>query len=246
MSDFTLILHSHLPWVLGHGRWPHGSDWLNEIVLGCYLPLLEGADALLADGVSPAWTIGLSPVLCEQLSHPAFRREFGAFAANRIAHLEDDRAAFARTGDDDGVTLTDFWRAEMRRHLDRFDKANGNVVTALRALEERGAIEIMTCAATHGYLPLLGRDASIDLQLRVAVATHERHFGRSPRGIWLPESAYRPRYGWSLPTGPHRRETRGVRPGIEEWIADRGLRYFVTDLHMAQDGTPMSTQHLAE
>ena len=28
--DFVLALHSHLPWVLNHGRWPHGSDWLTE------------------------------------------------------------------------------------------------------------------------------------------------------------------------------------------------------------------------
>ena len=28
--DFVLTLHSHLPYVLNHGRWPHGSDWLCE------------------------------------------------------------------------------------------------------------------------------------------------------------------------------------------------------------------------
>ena len=41
-----------------------------------------------------------------------------------------------------------------------------------------GHIEIITCAATHGYLPLLSRDESIHLQLRTAVETHRRHFGR--------------------------------------------------------------------
>jgi 1,4-alpha-glucan branching enzyme len=25
--DFVLTLHTHLPYVLNHGRWPHGSDW---------------------------------------------------------------------------------------------------------------------------------------------------------------------------------------------------------------------------
>ena len=62
--------------------------------------------------------------------------------------------------------------------------------------------EIITCAATHGYLPLLSRDESIHLQLAAAVATHTRHFGRAPRGIWLPECAYRPRYEWTAPADP--------------------------------------------
>ena len=38
---FVLTLHSHLPYVLNHGRWPHGSDWLCEATLDTYLPLLE-------------------------------------------------------------------------------------------------------------------------------------------------------------------------------------------------------------
>src|SRR5207244_11080857 len=40
-SAFALVLHTHLPMVLNHGRWPHGSDWLCEAAFECYLPLLE-------------------------------------------------------------------------------------------------------------------------------------------------------------------------------------------------------------
>ena len=29
-GTFTLVLHSHLPYVISHGRWPHGMDWLND------------------------------------------------------------------------------------------------------------------------------------------------------------------------------------------------------------------------
>ena len=35
----AFVLHAHLPWVLGHGTWPHGEDWLAEAVVHCYLPL---------------------------------------------------------------------------------------------------------------------------------------------------------------------------------------------------------------
>jgi hypothetical protein len=40
-SPFALVLHTHLPMVVNHGRWPHGSDWLCEAAFECYLPLLE-------------------------------------------------------------------------------------------------------------------------------------------------------------------------------------------------------------
>ena len=39
VGTFTFVLHSHLPWVLHHGRWPHGVDWLNEAAAETYLPL---------------------------------------------------------------------------------------------------------------------------------------------------------------------------------------------------------------
>ncbi|MGH2404424.1 MAG: DUF1957 domain-containing protein, partial [bacterium] len=57
---FALVLHSHLPFVLGHGRWPHGSDWLSEVTVGSYLPLLETFTNLVESGASPHATINLS------------------------------------------------------------------------------------------------------------------------------------------------------------------------------------------
>jgi len=32
--QFSLVLHSHIPYVLAHGSWPHGMDWLfSEVVI---------------------------------------------------------------------------------------------------------------------------------------------------------------------------------------------------------------------
>ena len=47
--DFVFTLHSHLPYVLNHGRWPHGSDWICEAALDTYLPLLEALQRLGAE-----------------------------------------------------------------------------------------------------------------------------------------------------------------------------------------------------
>ena len=60
---FALVLHTHLPFVLGHGRWPHGSDWLSEVTVGCYLPLLDTFASLATSGHPPRITIDVSPVL---------------------------------------------------------------------------------------------------------------------------------------------------------------------------------------
>ena len=64
---FAFVLHGHLPYVLSHGRWPHGMDWLNEAAAETYLPLLRIFDQLASEGHSAKVTMGLSPVLCEQL-----------------------------------------------------------------------------------------------------------------------------------------------------------------------------------
>ena len=37
----TFTLHSHLPYVVHHGTWPHGLDWLHEAAAETYLPLLR-------------------------------------------------------------------------------------------------------------------------------------------------------------------------------------------------------------
>ena len=238
-SPFALVLHTHLPMVLNHGRWPHGSDWLCEAVFECYLPLLETAHRLVADGISPKWTVNLSPILTEQLASPEFQTELSFYYENVRRACVESRDHFDRGGNKEIVRLTSFWEEFYERMWEMHRRIGGDIPGTFAELQRGGHIEIITCAATHGYLPLLGRDESIHLQLRTAVETHRRHFGRAPRGIWLPECAYRPRYEWTPPTGRERGRVRWVRPGIEEMLAAHGLEYFVADAHLVSAGRPM-------
>ena len=99
---FSLVLHTHLPMVVNHGRWPHGCDWLNEATFECYLPLLETAHRLVAEGISPKWTVNLSPVLAEQLASPEFQKELVVLLRECSARVRGEpRALPARrsTGD---------------------------------------------------------------------------------------------------------------------------------------------------
>src|SRR5438876_5944 len=82
-----------------------------------------------------------------------------------------------------------------------------DLLSAARRLQDSGHVEILASAATHGYLPLLGRDSAVSAQLRTGVRAYQRHFRRNPRATWLPECAYRPSY-----VGPD----GTVRPGLED------------------------------
>jgi 1,4-alpha-glucan branching enzyme len=236
---FALVLHTHLPMVVNHGRWPHGSDWLNEATFECYLPLLDVAHRLVADGVSPKWTLNLSPVLVEQLASPEFQKELAFYYENVRRACVDSREYFATHGAPELLGLCDFWQAHYERMWELHRRIGGDIPGTFAELQRGGHVEIITCAATHGYLPLLSRDESIHLQLRTAVETHKRHFGVAPRGIWLPECAYRPRYEWTPPTGRERSNERRLRPGIEELLAAHGLEYFVADSHLVAAGKPV-------
>src|SRR5437773_3342783 len=89
--EFVLGLHSHLPYVLNHGRWPHGSDWLCEAALDTYLPLLERLEELATEGTPAPVTIGFTPVLANQLASPTFVKEMAAFFAQRLAACDEAR-----------------------------------------------------------------------------------------------------------------------------------------------------------
>ncbi|MGH2571182.1 MAG: DUF1957 domain-containing protein, partial [bacterium] len=202
LGSFGFFLHGHLPWVLPHGRWPHGAEWLCEAAIETYLPLVRAVRRLRDKGVPGGITLGVSPVLAEQLAAREFREILHEYMDDRIATAHEEAAAFRAGGEHDLAELADRWETfhgDARSFF--FEELGGDLIGALRDLEETGALELATCGATHGYLPLLGRDESITLQLELACRVHERHFGRPPRGVWLPEAAYRPAGPWHAAAG---------------------------------------------
>jgi 1,4-alpha-glucan branching enzyme len=234
--DFVLALHTHLPYVLHHGRWPHGSDWLCEAALDTYLPLLDHLLQLEAARVPAPLTIGLTPVLANQLVSADFIREFEAFLAQRLAACDEAPTSLRSTGDEILLPLVGYWRARLLRAQALFRELEHDLVGALRRLEGAGRLELIGSAATHGFLPLLARDESIRLQLAVGRNEHRRLLGRLPAGCWLPECAYRPRGEWRpAPDAPN----RGIRRGIDEHLSDAGFQYFFTDAHLAHAGVPL-------
>lgn len=227
---FSLVLHGHLPYVLTHGTWPHGSDMLFECAAESYLPLLQVFDRLVAEGVSPKVTMGITPVLAEQLSHPDFKQQFADYLLARAQSAEEDRVQFGEQNEPRFASLAESWRQHfLATHRAFTEHYHSDLVGAFRRLWEGGHIEIITSAATHGYLPLLGADESIQAQIKQAVAAHRRHFGQAPCGFWLPECGYRPRYRWRSPLPDAGPQEPVLRKGVEEFLAESGLGYFIVD-----------------
>ena len=109
LGSYALVLHSHIPYVLAHGRWPHGMDWLAEVAAETYVPLLDVLDRLVGEGISPRLTLGLTPVLCEQLADPTFQDEFLDYLDQKVQTAKDNQQQFKFEGNMHMLGLAHYW-----------------------------------------------------------------------------------------------------------------------------------------
>jgi len=232
----TFTLHAHLPYVVNHGTWPHGLEWLLEAAAETYLPLLRMFGRLERDGIALRCNLNLSPILLEQLAHPVFRTEFPQYIERKINAAREDEWFFGTIHDQGFAEIARFWQRFYGESLDQFHYLNGDITSSFRYFQEKGFLNIMTCAATHSYMPLLGTDESLRAQVRTAVAAHEHHIGESPRGIWVPECGYRPAGNWNfpVPVEGHDNDTNVDRIGVEQALAESNLEFFFVDTHLIE------------
>lgn len=233
LGAFTFVLHTHLPYVRLAGRWPHGEEWIHEAAVETYIPLLQTLYDLKEQGVYFRLTLGMTPVLAEQLASPDVLDHLDQYIDDKIAAAIKDQNYFEAAGS------ADAWLLELARQYQRdFEtikqafrqRFNRDIIGSFRRLQEEDLIEIITSAGTHAYLPLLSRDSSIVAQLKTGVQTYERLFGRKPKAIWLPECAYRPAY---LADDDQR------RAGLETFLAEQGLKLFFSETHTITGGQPV-------
>jgi 1,4-alpha-glucan branching enzyme len=208
----AMVLHAHLPFV----RHPEHEDfleedWLYEGITETYIPLVNMMDGLLNDGVDFRLTMSLTPPLCSMLLDPLLQDRY-VRTLDRLLELcrkEIDRTRFDHAFHE----LAWFYHNRLLNCREVFcDKYGKNLIGAFRKFQDAGKLEIMTCAATHGYLPLMTENPeSIRAQIMIARDHYRECFGRDPRGIWLPECAY--------------------VPGIDKFLQEAEIRWFVTDAH---------------
>lgn len=212
----TFVLHTHLPYCRLAGRWPHGEEWLHEAMLECYLPLIRAFRRLASESpASLGVTINMTPILSEQIRDPLMVEHFREYLVDHIERATRDTERFAS----DGLRgETAIFHRDRYAALQAFyeDDLRADPLGALAELETSGHIEIATCAATHGYLPLLNDEDSIRFQVQTGVESHVRNFGRRPRSFWLPECAY--------------------KPGLERYLEEAGVKVFFVETHLVTGG----------
>lgn len=232
IGTFCLVLHGHLPYVLRHGKWPHGEDWLYEAAVGTYMPLLATIRECEYLKGKPRIALGLTPILLEQISHEDFKSGFERYLADRLDRARADRRDFEVRGESHFAGLAEGWERFYESAAEQFSAFGRDLPGAFARLARDGLVEILTSSATHAYLPLLHEDSSVHAQVRAGASTSERILGLRPRGIWLPECAYRPPGPWYAPIewGHPRR-----RPGTEHFLASEGLTHFFVEGLLVED-----------
>ena len=215
----ALILHAHLPYVR-HPEYEDflEEDWLYEAITETYLPLLEALYRLADDRVPFALTLSLTPPLCHMLRDPLLQERASRHLERTVALA---RSELKRSeGDQELNAVVSLYHDRLSRAQESWENRwKRDLVSAFAALQERGVIEIITCAATHGFLPLMEMcPEAVRSQISVARRHYRETFGRDPRGIWLPECAY--------------------FSGLDELLASEELRWFVLDSHGLMFGTP--------
>ncbi len=215
----AIILHSHLPFVR-HPEYEESleEDWLFQAITETYIPLLTMLERLENDGVPYRITISLSPTLVAMLNDWLLQERY----VKRLEKLSELAAKeVERTRWDERfnrLALMYHWIFNTTKRL-YTDTYKRDLVSAFRKLAEGGNVELITCAATHGYLPLMSINPNaVRAQIEIACEYHERNFGKRPQGIWLPECAY--------------------EPGLDAILKACGLRYFFVDTHGLLNATP--------
>lgn len=208
----ALVLHAHLPFVR-HPEYDEflEEDWLYEAITETYIPLINMMDGLLSDGIDFRLTMSVTPPLASMLRDPLLQDRYVRNIEKLIelSKKEIDRAGWDRAKYDLACFYHDRFLNCRYVFVDKYGK---DLVNAFRKFQEAGKLEIITCGATHGFLPLMAEHPEcIRAQIMIARDHYRECFGRDPRGIWLPECAY--------------------VPGVEKFLQEAEIRWFIVDTH---------------
>jgi 1,4-alpha-glucan branching enzyme len=214
----AFVLHAHLPFVRHPEHKRHLEErWFYEALIECYLPMLDAFDRMADDGVSFALSMSVTPPLAAMLKDDLLRLRF----ESHLARLEElaEREMKRLYGDARFAPIATFYRETLAKVRGTWDRHRGDVVAGLVRHWDAGRLELLTCSATHCYLPgLLPAREGIRPQLELGVRGFESLVGRTPRGMWLPECAY--------------------HPAFDAEIASAGIRYTLVDTHGVENARP--------
>jgi 1,4-alpha-glucan branching enzyme len=214
----AIILHAHLP-LVRHPEQPSflEEEWLFEAITESYLPLISMLSQIAADQVPCRLTLSISPTLAEMLNDPLLQSRYLDYLSLRIELTKKEIIRTKRFPQ--FLPLARMYWTLYSRARRTFEEHYGrNLLKAFGALQQQGIVELITCPATHPFIPFVSRPEVKRAQLAVALATHQSYFGSRPRGIWLAECGY--------------------VPEMDQLLKELGLEYHLLDAHGVLLGTP--------
>lgn len=206
------VLHSHLPFVK-HPEYDYFLEehWLFEAISECYIPLLMQMKKMVDENIDFRLTTSITPPLAEMLADDLLMKKYKIHLLKQLelANKEIDRVKELK----EYAEITVFYKNRYEEIVAFFDGfLSSNILNGYRHFSDLGKLEIITCGATHGFLPLLCENKiAVKTQIKIAVETHKKHFAKPPRGIWLPECAY--------------------YDGLDEILAENNIEFFFLDSH---------------
>lgn len=209
VGRLAIVLHSHSPWLLGHGDWPVGEEWLRQAWAHSYLPVIAMLRDRAGRGRTGLLTLGITPVLAAQWDAPDSVTEQRRWLADWRLRATGKALQASREGNRlayiDAIRHHCLARAA-EWEFDTHWSAGGSA--AIRPLIDAGTVEILGGPATHTFTPHL-LDPIADLALASGLDDSATRLGLRPRGIWTPECAF--------------------TPGMENWYRRHGVTHTIVD-----------------
>ena len=244
LGSFVFMLHSHLPYYRMAGMWPFGEENLYECMSETYVPLLNAISELYEEeGIKAKLTVGITPILAEQLNDEHLKNGFVEYLDSRIKSVSEDLDRYP----DPNVPHSQHLKYLAKYYFDWYNhikdsfvnKYNKDLVGAFKKYQDLGCIEITTSGATHGFSPLLATDSNLNAQFKVGQDTTKRLFGKKAKGCWLPECAYRQGYEFTGKDGK-----KHWRPAIEVTLQNNDIEYFFTESHVIEGGNSVGERRV--
>ncbi len=203
VGTFCLVLHSHLPWLAHHGRWPVGEEWLYQAWAHAYLPVARPA----ASGSPPRAGATCSP--------SASRRCWPRSSTTRTAcaGMHDWLGGWQLRAHGAAAAAARPRRARApggdRARWSCSRRAGGTAGRRCCARWSTPAwLELLGGPATHPFQPLLQPEVRA-FALGTGLDDAGAPARRAPAGIWAPECGY--------------------APGMEDGYAAAGVQRFLVD-----------------
>ncbi len=210
---FSILLNAHLPYVY-HPEHPSflEENWFFEAISETYIPLLQLFQRLENDNIPCRLAISISSTLLAMLDYPELQVRYLEYLERQSALCKTLMQNW-QCLEAERQVLDDYLKFYQKSALLFEKQYQCNLIPAFRQYRDKGMLDLLCTSATHAFLPNFQEYPKlIRQQLRLAIATFEKHFGNQESlGIWLPECGY--------------------YDGLDKLLLKEGIRYCYITLH---------------